>query len=77
MTRVTRRGLLAALGLGAPALILGGCDRLGASPTFRDVVLGTGEWLNYRAHRLIGAWWCSASTSPCGSVSRIGLSVWR
>jgi DMSO/TMAO reductase YedYZ molybdopterin-dependent catalytic subunit len=55
MTLVTRRRLLTTLGLGAPALILGGCDRPGASPGFRDVVLGTGEWLSYRAHRLISS----------------------
>ena len=54
MPLVTRRRLLATLGLGAPALILGGCDRLGASPSFRELVLGAGEWLNYRTHRLIG-----------------------
>jgi DMSO/TMAO reductase YedYZ molybdopterin-dependent catalytic subunit len=42
-------------GVAAPALLLGGCDRLGASPSFRDMVLGTGEWLSYRVHRLIGS----------------------
>jgi DMSO/TMAO reductase YedYZ molybdopterin-dependent catalytic subunit len=55
MTRlVTRRSLLK-LGLAAPALALTGCDWLGASPSFRDIVLGSGEWLSYRAHRLIGS----------------------
>jgi DMSO/TMAO reductase YedYZ molybdopterin-dependent catalytic subunit len=52
MTRLTRRKLLQ---LGAPALILGGCDWLGASPSFRDLVLGSGEWLSYHTHRLIGS----------------------
>jgi DMSO/TMAO reductase YedYZ molybdopterin-dependent catalytic subunit len=52
MTRLTRRRLLQ---LGAPALILGGCDWLGASPSFRDLVLGSGEWLSYHTHRLIGS----------------------
>ena len=28
--------------------LLGGCDWLGASPSFRDIVLGSGEWLSYR-----------------------------
>jgi DMSO/TMAO reductase YedYZ molybdopterin-dependent catalytic subunit len=51
---LTRRRLLTA-GLAAPALALGGCDWLGASPRFRDLVLGSGEWLSYRVHRLIGA----------------------
>ena len=36
MAPVTRRRLLTSLGLGAPALILGGCDRLGASPRPRS-----------------------------------------
>ena len=53
MSGVSRRGLLRA-GLAAPALMLGGCDWLGASPGFRDIVLGSGEWLSYRVHRLIG-----------------------
>ncbi len=55
MTRLlTRRRLL--LGAAAtPVLALGGCDWLGASPSFRDIVLGSGEWLNYHAHRLIGS----------------------
>jgi DMSO/TMAO reductase YedYZ molybdopterin-dependent catalytic subunit len=52
---VTRRGLLRTAGLAAPALLLGGCDWLGASPSFRDLVLGSGEWLSYRVHRLIGS----------------------
>ena len=44
---LTRRRLLAAAGAGAaPALLLAGCDRLGASPSFRDIVLGAGEWLD-------------------------------
>ncbi len=55
MSGVTRRQLLRGAGLAAPALILGGCDALGASPSFRDIVLGTGEWLSWRIHRLIGA----------------------
>jgi DMSO/TMAO reductase YedYZ molybdopterin-dependent catalytic subunit len=52
---LTRRRLLLTAGAAAPALLLGGCDRLGASPSFRDMVLGTGEWLSYRVHRLIGS----------------------
>ncbi|RVV98820.1 molybdopterin-binding protein [Mesobaculum littorinae] len=50
--RLTRRRALATLGLGAPALLLG-CDRLGRAPSFRDMVLETGEWLSYRAQRLV------------------------
>ena len=52
---ITRRKLLASAGLAAPALLLPGCDWLGNSPSFRDVVLGSGEWLSYNVHRLIGA----------------------
>ena len=56
MTRpITRRRLLTTLGVGGPALMLSGCDWLGQSPRFRDVVLGSGEWLSYRVHRLIGS----------------------
>lgn len=55
MSGISRRGLLRAAGLAAPGLLLGGCDALGASPSFRDMVLGTGEWLSYRVHRLIGS----------------------
>jgi DMSO/TMAO reductase YedYZ molybdopterin-dependent catalytic subunit len=50
---ITRRSLLTT-GLAAPALVLGGCDWLGSSPSFREIVLGSGEWLSYRVHRLIG-----------------------
>ena len=42
-------------GLAAPALLVGGCDWLGSRPSFRDYVLGSGEWLSYRVHRLIGS----------------------
>ena len=52
---LTRRALLRGAALGAPALALSGCDWLGASPSFRDIVLGSGEWLSYRVHRLIGS----------------------
>jgi DMSO/TMAO reductase YedYZ molybdopterin-dependent catalytic subunit len=51
---MTRRGLLRGAALAAPALVLPGCDRLGADPTFRELVLGSGEWLSYRVQRLIG-----------------------
>jgi len=52
--RITRRKMLTGVSLAAPTVLLG-CDRLGASPTFRDLVLGSGEWLSYRVHRLLGA----------------------
>jgi DMSO/TMAO reductase YedYZ molybdopterin-dependent catalytic subunit len=55
MTRLlTRRTFLAAGAASAPVLALGGCDLLGNSPSFRDMVLGSGNWLSYRVHRLIG-----------------------
>jgi hypothetical protein len=49
---LTRRGLLLSA-LAAPAL-LAGCDRLGAAPSFRNLVLTSGERLSYRIHRAIG-----------------------
>jgi DMSO/TMAO reductase YedYZ molybdopterin-dependent catalytic subunit len=50
---ITRRGLLGG-GLAAPALLLAGCDRLGSSSSFRDLVLSSGERLSYRIHRVLG-----------------------
>ncbi len=52
---ITRRKLLTTASLAAPALLLTGCDWLGNSPSFRDIVLGSGEWLSYNVHRLIGS----------------------
>lgn len=55
MTRpLTRRRVLTGLALGAPA-VLTGCDQLGNSPSFREMVLSSGEWLSYRLQRLIGS----------------------
>jgi DMSO/TMAO reductase YedYZ molybdopterin-dependent catalytic subunit len=48
---ITRRNLLTGLGF---SVIAGGTAGLIFSPSFRDLVLGTGEKLSYRAHRLIG-----------------------
>jgi DMSO/TMAO reductase YedYZ molybdopterin-dependent catalytic subunit len=54
MTRqLSRRRLLAGLGLAASAPLLSACDRLGRSPAFRSF-LTLGEKLAYRVHRLIG-----------------------
>ncbi len=52
---ITRRKMLTTAGLGAPALLLTGCDWLGSSPSFHDIVFGTGEWLAYKTQRLIGS----------------------
>jgi DMSO/TMAO reductase YedYZ molybdopterin-dependent catalytic subunit len=52
---ITRRKLLTTAAVGAPTLLLSGCDWLGSSPRFQDLVLGTGEWLSYHVHRLIGS----------------------
>jgi DMSO/TMAO reductase YedYZ molybdopterin-dependent catalytic subunit len=52
--RLTRRRMLRSLALGFPA-VLSGCDRLGSSPSFRQLVLSSGERLSYRVHRLIGS----------------------
>ena len=55
MTRLlSRRRLLAGLGLAASASLLTACDRLGRSATFRNF-LSSGEWLAYRVHRMIGS----------------------
>jgi DMSO/TMAO reductase YedYZ molybdopterin-dependent catalytic subunit len=51
---ISRRGLLTGMVLAAPALLVG-CDRLGASPSFRDLVLSTGETLAYWTHRLFAS----------------------
>jgi DMSO/TMAO reductase YedYZ molybdopterin-dependent catalytic subunit len=55
MSRLITRRRLLTTGLAAPAVLLGGCDWLGSTPSFRDIVLGSGEWLSYRVHRLIGS----------------------
>lgn len=52
--QLSRRRLLAGLGLAASVPFLSACDRLGQSPAFRKF-LGSGEWLSYRVHRLIGS----------------------
>ncbi len=51
---LSRRRMLTGLSLATPALLLG-CDRLGQAPTFRNLVLGSGEWLSYHAHRLFAS----------------------
>ena len=48
---LTRRSVLTGLGF---STIIGGAAGLIFSPTFRDLVLGTGEHLSYQSHRLIG-----------------------
>ena len=67
MRLITRRRLLTG-GLAAPALLLGGCDRLGASPSFREIVLGSGEWLvlpRAAADRLATRWRASSTPRRC------------
>lgn len=48
-----RRKLITGLGSGGAALLLGGCDRLNQSPTFRSI-LSLGEKANYGAQRVVG-----------------------
>lgn len=48
---ITRRSVLTGLGFTA---LVGGTAGLAFSPAFRDLILGTGESLAYRGHRLIG-----------------------
>jgi DMSO/TMAO reductase YedYZ molybdopterin-dependent catalytic subunit len=52
-TRLARRGVLLGA-LATPALLLAGCDRLSAAPSFRELALTSGERLSYRIHRAIG-----------------------
>jgi DMSO/TMAO reductase YedYZ molybdopterin-dependent catalytic subunit len=50
---IRRRALLGGLALGGGGLLLSGCDRLNASPGFRNLLEGA-EQLHYRSQRLIG-----------------------
>ena len=50
----TRHGLLSSLAAGGSASLLAGCDQLGQSPSFENL-LASGEWLSYRVQRLIGS----------------------
>ena len=50
---LTRRKLLEAGALGAGGLVLSGCDRLNASPAFREALNEAGSW-HAGAQRLIG-----------------------
>ena len=50
---ITRRKLLTAGTLGAGGLLLSGCDRLGANPGFRELLMGA-EDLHKGSHRLLG-----------------------
>jgi DMSO/TMAO reductase YedYZ molybdopterin-dependent catalytic subunit len=49
---VTRRRVLAAGLAGAAGVVLGGCDRLSAAPTFRELLAGA-EGLTLRVHRAL------------------------
>ena len=50
--RMTRRRTLLGLVAGSSTLLLAGCDRLGRSPAFRELLFSA-EKLTYRAHRLV------------------------
>jgi DMSO/TMAO reductase YedYZ molybdopterin-dependent catalytic subunit len=49
---VSRRGLIASVSAGVGGLLLTGCDRLSHAPSFQHL-LGSAEWLTYRAQRLL------------------------
>jgi DMSO/TMAO reductase YedYZ molybdopterin-dependent catalytic subunit len=51
---ITRRRALGLVGIGTGGLLLGACDQLNRSPSFR-ALLRSGEGLNLRAQRLISA----------------------
>jgi len=61
---LSRRSFVRALGVGSATLIVPGCDWLGDSPTFQELVLSSGNWLSYRVHRLIGASSLAREYSP-------------
>jgi DMSO/TMAO reductase YedYZ molybdopterin-dependent catalytic subunit len=50
----SRRHFLAFGAAGTGSLLLSGCDRLSSAPDFQEF-LSSGEWLTYRAQRLLGA----------------------
>jgi DMSO/TMAO reductase YedYZ molybdopterin-dependent catalytic subunit len=52
IVRMSRRQMLASLGYGAGGLLLGGCDKLNESPTFREFLHG-GETLTMKAQRVM------------------------
>lgn len=52
MPRLSRRALLRGAGLAGSAALLTGCDAFARNEEAREF-LRFGEWLNYRAHRLI------------------------
>ena len=82
-----RRLLLDRRGRGAGARCSAAATGSGASPSFRDMVLGTGEWLSYRVHRLIGSDGAGARVRPLRDVAGVphqrqhpaalGASTWR
>jgi DMSO/TMAO reductase YedYZ molybdopterin-dependent catalytic subunit len=49
----SRRRVIAGVGAGGLGLLLGGCDRLNRSPTFRSI-LSLGADANYRSQRVLG-----------------------
>ena len=49
---IDRRALIGGIAAGAGGLLLGGCDRLNASPPVRDLLKGA-ETLHYRSQRLV------------------------
>ncbi|MDP9412599.1 MAG: molybdopterin-binding protein [Pseudomonadota bacterium] len=49
---MSRRRLIASIGAGAGGLLLSGCDRVGRSPAFQDL-LSSAEGLTMRAQRLV------------------------
>ena len=51
---IDRRALIGGIAAGAGGLLLGGCDRLNASPTVRNILQGA-ETLHYRSQRIVSA----------------------
>ena len=50
---ITRRKLISGIAAGGSSIALSACTRLTNNTFFQDNVLSIGEWLNYRAQRLI------------------------
>ena len=60
---ISRRGAIGRLGVGGASLLLSGCDKFNASPTFRSI-LGLGERANYAAQRALGGGALAMEFSP-------------
>jgi DMSO/TMAO reductase YedYZ molybdopterin-dependent catalytic subunit len=66
--RLSRRRLISSLGAGAGGLLVGGCDRVGRSPAFQNL-LTSAEALTMKAQRLV-----SSRTAPAPEFTEAEMS---